>query len=360
MQLSNSDFSQNQANYYNELLESQEMSDITLACDGFEIGVHKTIISASSLFLREIIRKSKHASQYIYLRGVSQESLKTLLKFIYLGEATARTENLQNLIEAGNELQIVGIMEEPSKSQAQKGVSMHKGIAESNNVENIQNCKISDFVKIEIDEDEMLDEQNEQKEESSSGDLMTEIKKKITEKVDDTGKKTFSCTVCGKECSKLNYIKHHVETHLEGFSHKCKYCDVVKPTKKSIQQHQWKYHTSARNETEMQDGNSSNITTNTAETNDTDKKEEVDDESNPDLEEEIAKKMTAIIDGNKTTFKCTVCQKETRDKTKMKFHVETHLKGYHHKCKFCGQVKTTRGSLYFHVWDKHTRTRQGN
>ena len=78
----------------------------------------------------------------------------------------------------------------------------------------------------------------------------------------------------------------------------------------------------------MQDDNSSIITdTVTAETKDTEaNNEEVDDESNQELEEEIAKRITSSIDEHKTTHKCTVCQKVTRNKTKMKFQeVESGL-----------------------------------
>ena len=100
--LTNSGYFENQTRYYNELLESQEMSDVTLACDGYEVGVHKTIISGSSEFFKEVIRKSKHPNPYIYVKGISKETLETVLKFIYVGEATARTENLKKIVEAGN------------------------------------------------------------------------------------------------------------------------------------------------------------------------------------------------------------------------------------------------------------------
>ena len=112
MQLSNSGYFENQTRYYNELLQSQELSDVTLACDGYEVGAHKTIISGSSKFFKEVIRKSKHVNPYIYIKGVSKESLVTILKFIYVGEATARTDNLEKLVEAGNELKVFGLMEE--------------------------------------------------------------------------------------------------------------------------------------------------------------------------------------------------------------------------------------------------------
>ena len=64
-----SDCSIEQTKFYNELFEKQELTDVILACDdGFQIGVHRTIISASSLFFREVIMNSNNTNSFIYLK----------------------------------------------------------------------------------------------------------------------------------------------------------------------------------------------------------------------------------------------------------------------------------------------------
>ena len=110
--LSNSEFVQTQADFYSDLLKNQELTDVTLACDGYQIGVHKTVISASSLFFRDVIKNSKHQKLFIFLKGVSKETLDTILQFVYIGEATVQSENLERLVEVGNELKVIGLMEE--------------------------------------------------------------------------------------------------------------------------------------------------------------------------------------------------------------------------------------------------------
>ena len=77
--LSNSGYLQNQAKFYSDLLESQELTDVTLACDGYQVGAHRTVISASSLFFRDVIKNSKHQNPFIYLKGVSKETLESML-----------------------------------------------------------------------------------------------------------------------------------------------------------------------------------------------------------------------------------------------------------------------------------------
>ena len=112
LKLAYSDRSIEQTKFYNELFEKQELTDVTLACDdGFQIKVHRTTISASSLFFREVIMNSDNTNPFIYLKGVNQESLQSLLEFIYAGETVVKTENVDDLVAIGNELKILGIME---------------------------------------------------------------------------------------------------------------------------------------------------------------------------------------------------------------------------------------------------------
>ena len=392
MQLTNSGFYENQSRYYNELLESQEMSDVTLACDGYEVGVHKTIISASSQFFREVIRKSKHVNPYIYIKGVSKETVETLIKFIYLGEATARTDNLENLVDAGNELKIFGIMEDPlatqnsgsNKKEKKKKSSVDKKndtVHSEQNDTDLSDNSAADFVKIEQYE---LEEEDESKDESAR--LLKEIKKRITVHTDDSGNEIHMCNVCNREFSNLRYTKLHIETHLEGFSHKCKFCDVVKRTKKSLWYHQSRYHKSGNNETnkaEKQDEDIEDVQTATIEnesemdvfcedmtTDDetgnkvakTKRKKvalsqgELVDESN---KERFEQELENLIFVNEENFlECKFCQKQLKRKLKqkMKLHVEIHLDGFSHKCKFCETVKKTMRSIQLHEYEQHTRS----
>ena len=112
LKLAYSDCSIKQTNFYNSLFEKQELTDVTLACDdGFQIKAHRTIISASSLFFREAIMNSNNTNPFFYLKGVNQESLQSLLEFIYEGETVVKIEKVDDLVAIGNELKILGIME---------------------------------------------------------------------------------------------------------------------------------------------------------------------------------------------------------------------------------------------------------
>ena len=247
LQLTNSDFLKNQAKYYNDLLESQELSDITLACDGYQVGAHKTILSASSEFFREVIRKSKHVNPYIYLKGVSKESLKSLLTFIYVGEATANNEDLENLVDAGNELKIVGIMKESTIVDVREDPIGTKKVKETEKLQDTEpDFQIADIVKIEMED---VDNENVVTEVDDMNEhLEREIAKRMTFKIDDNGTKQYVCTICFKEMRLKPKMKLHIEIHLEGFSHKCKFCRVVKKTRRALHCHLRQYHGSETEE----------------------------------------------------------------------------------------------------------------
>ena len=283
--LSNSEYIQNQSKFYSDLLENQELTDVTLACDGYQVGVHRTVLSASSFFFREVIKNSKHQNPFIYLKSVSQENLYSLLHFIYAGEATVQTDNLETLVEIGNELKVIGLMEDSQEVNKKENLDGNKCRKKTKSRKNekdseqeidptdVVNCVYSEpenETKLMDSNGSLLKKSTEYKnlknnedmdgcvkvEESqcsesannvtNTGDLATEINKRLVKKKDEEGRAVFVCTVCNKEMRKISKMKLHIEIHLEGFSHRCKYCDVIKKNRNTLMAHEWQYHTGTR------------------------------------------------------------------------------------------------------------------
>ena len=154
LKLSNAEGLNTQTKFYNELLEEQKLTDVTLACDdGFQIEVHKTIVSASSMFLREVVMNSNNPKPFIYLRGVKQEILQSLLNFIYVGETVVKTETVDDLVAIGHELKIIGIME----MEVQDGSTRMEETEESENMEKPLNlsrtCEASPSKPVKCEQD---------------------------------------------------------------------------------------------------------------------------------------------------------------------------------------------------------------
>lgn len=71
-----------------ELYKSSSFSDVTLVCDDqTQFKAHKFILSACSSVFRNIL-SGNTSSPFIYLRGIAKEEMESVLRFMYLGEAT--------------------------------------------------------------------------------------------------------------------------------------------------------------------------------------------------------------------------------------------------------------------------------
>ena len=81
------------------------------------------------------------------------------------------------------------------------------------------------------------------------------------------------------------------------------------------------------------------------------------DDSNKDRFENELNSLIIPGEGN-NHYECKVCQKELKQKDKIKLHAEIHLEGFSHKCKYCDTVKKTLRSIKLHEYEKHIESRR--
>ena len=109
--------SQSFKNHFNK----EDFSDVTLACDDDkQIKSHKMILSACSPFFQKVLLNNPHQHPLIYLKGVKYDSLKLILRFMYLGETKVSEADLQSFLEAAEELKVLGLSDS-SKFRNQLG-----------------------------------------------------------------------------------------------------------------------------------------------------------------------------------------------------------------------------------------------
>ena len=76
------EFETNIRESFRELREEQNHFDVTLASDdGHQIEAHKIILSAGSQFFSDILRKTKHPSPFIFLKGINRVELEYVVDF---------------------------------------------------------------------------------------------------------------------------------------------------------------------------------------------------------------------------------------------------------------------------------------
>ena len=109
-ELSWKEFEQCASQSFKDHYNLDEYADVTLACDDDkQIKSHKMILSACSPFFQKILRNNPHQHPLIYLKGIKHNSLRSLLRFMYLGETKVSEEDLKPFLEAADELKVKGL-----------------------------------------------------------------------------------------------------------------------------------------------------------------------------------------------------------------------------------------------------------
>ena len=252
------DFFAHNVEFYKEILDRDDMADVTVACDdNHTVSAHRVILSASSLFFRSVIKKSKHPHPYIYLKGVTSSHLDSLMKYIYSGETEVRSEDFAEFMSTASQLKIISLTSTNSTNNESKSTLKKQRKRKDNLVEpkseplndekkSYENNDWIDEAGVPDDEGKGEDVVNEdgtpnENEESKLGKI-TEETEKIIEALGSQGKIIFSCKVCKKTFPRRTKARIHAETHLSQFIHKCPECDLESRTRSALYVHMRRKH----------------------------------------------------------------------------------------------------------------------
>jgi len=276
------DFETNIRDSFRELREEQDYFDVTLACDdGPTLEAHRIILSAGSQLFRDIFRKSKHQSPFVYLKGISSVYLGSILDFLYNGEASIDQDELATFLETARELQVKGLQSkleiisknyqnlenkhgeldfpidgnsisdlEKVENVGDKNQTMENKYEESDypnsniliaelELENIVNIvDATEELEYTFDSD-LLKSDNEVALKKASYELDTQIEQMV-------GKKgtLWECRSCGKLSKQKVNLKKHIETHIVGILHSCHTCNKTCSTRNALQVHITDNHSS--------------------------------------------------------------------------------------------------------------------
>jgi len=263
--LQNSEFAQNHVVYYRELMEYQEMTDITLACDDdSSIKAHKFILCASSPFFRNIIRNSRHQSSphvYVYLKGVHMDDLQAVVTFMYTGETKVKANDIKRFLTTAHELKVAGLIknkEVPMKDTLTEEMEPEESKEIESMIENMEqefevegDAVISDVEPSDVQENDvtiMTDESINETENVDTSKRMNKtspkeegknktVEKKKTTKKEQKRKEKIKVDpeVLNKEMeSRLKYV---FDKALQKPVYVCTECDVNFTTKKGAKYH---------------------------------------------------------------------------------------------------------------------------
>ena len=252
------DFKDNVIASFGNLREDNDFTDVTLACeDGKQVEAHKVILSSSSPFFQNILKRNQHTHPLIYMRGVKFEDISAIIDFLYFGETNVYQENLDSFLAIAQELQLKGLM-----GKADKEVEMQKETSSKTPVptkaNKVPKTEASSFKSVSSSSPSALVEPMFGQEldrgcgtvalannlSRDLGELVEQVNSMMEKTPRKTvkGKPVYNCNVCGKEAESGDLKKHIEAKHLEGVSIPCNFCEKTFRSRNSLTTHNNRYH----------------------------------------------------------------------------------------------------------------------
>ena len=109
--LNYNNYSENICLSFKAVREYEHFTDVILACDDGEINAHKLVLFTGSELFQKMLPRFKHPNPLIYLRGLKLKDLQSLLNFVYFGEISLQEKDLKGVLNAAKDLKIKGFTE---------------------------------------------------------------------------------------------------------------------------------------------------------------------------------------------------------------------------------------------------------
>ncbi|XP_067128988.1 sex determination protein fruitless-like [Centruroides vittatus] len=126
---------------FEELLTSEALVDVTLACEGQSLRVHKVILSAFSPFFQKLLLENPCKHPIVILNGIKYTELRTIVDFMYRGEVNVNQDQLTALLQTAESLKVKGLTVESGQTGGKDSIS---SLQESHPVDqNVNSTSIS-------------------------------------------------------------------------------------------------------------------------------------------------------------------------------------------------------------------------
>ena len=224
------DFQTNVTNSFRKLRTAEDFYDVTLVSDDQQqVSAHKVVLSASSEYFNNVLKSNKHSHPLLCLSGVNSKELKGILDYIYNGEIQIYQENLDSFLNIAQRFKLEGLIQQESDNPMED--------------ENLEPFEDHDTIERIVVPKAHLNVTKSEKEKIisvlSSADYqnMEELDQKLEEMYEKQPDGKFMCHSCGKMTRFKRDAMEHAETHIDGLSFPCQYCDKSFRSRSALRSH---------------------------------------------------------------------------------------------------------------------------
>ena len=308
-----------------EMMTSSEFADVTLVTDDKQhIRAHRNILSASSPVFKNILQlNSGNTHPVIYLRGIDHSEMKSIMQFIYLGEARFYQDRINEFLMVSKNLEIKELLTDI------KIVDHTASNEENNEPENVA----TEVEDVNEDPEELLtapeidDQTASCKESNEPENISTDVEdvgEEAAQSLNDdslvTSTKTFKPLIRSNMANKGFIIK------TEGKKYVCNECDFEGKHRSNLYRHFQSVHRRV-----MYDCNQCNYQTT--------------------RQDSLSEHIRSVHEGVK--YACNQCDYKSSRPHDMMRHIQSIHEGVKYSCNQCDYEATWQSNLKNHVKKKH-------
>ena len=277
-----------------EMMTSSEFADVTLITDDKQqIRAHRNILSACSPVFKNILQfDSNNANPVIYLRGIQNSEMESIMQFIYEGEARFYEEGISEFLKVSKNLEIMGL--------SSCVVVMNENDSNMENDMHVDNIadeeKNFEYDTLSTKNEDAVNEEHHRQTLPINANKSANMRLRKT--VEVSGVIKFECQDCQRIFNSQPALIYHTKSKHEGVKYACNHCDH-----KSVQK------------------------------------------------QDLARHIQCVHEGVK--FACNQCDKQYSDQRKLTAHIKSKHEGVRYACNQCDYQATYKEILTNHIKSVH-------
>jgi len=198
-----------------KLMLSHESTDVTLVCaDKTKFKAHKFVLNACSPVFNSIINDLPQKDPVIYLRGIQAPEMKSILQFMYLGQATFYHDRMNEFLNVARSLQIKEISKDVDQDVPDTPIDLEYDKNIESNIGNLHEEKT--IV-------------------NASDEEIKQISSKVISQKNEAGQ--YPCNRCDKIFPYRFSLNRHIQSAHEGIKFPCKDCGYEATHKQDLLKH---------------------------------------------------------------------------------------------------------------------------
>lgn len=129
---------------FDELLQNEAFTDVTLACEGGNpIKCHRMVLAACSPYFQNLFTDLPCKHPVVVLKDVKYTEIKAILEYMYRGEVNVAQDQLAALLKVAEALKVKGLVEENRGGFSCEDNMEHSPTGTNNSNSSIQNVHSS-------------------------------------------------------------------------------------------------------------------------------------------------------------------------------------------------------------------------